>query len=537
MGVDNTKNWEQKRKERQKALRQMQRSKRFGGRSYKWIFLFTLMFSIVLLLVVVGAYFYQKQTTNSALSLSANTITVKSGGDFQAALDRAKSGDTILLQAGAAFSGNFNLPNKSGNDFITIRTAANDSQIPPVDTRIDPAKFAAVLPKLTSPNAEPVISAAGGAHHYRFIAVEFGATKGGVGNIVTLGTTEEKRVEDLPHHIEFDRVYIHGSATEGQRRGIAANGKNIKIINSYISDIKRKGEESQAIAVWAGDGPVEIVNNYLEAAAENILFGGAGSYLKLVPTDCLVRDNWLNKPINWRKEGWAVKNIFEIKNGRRIKVENNLMTNNWGDAQDGTAVLFTVREDNGKASVIEDIEFTGNIVRGSGSAVSVYGDEGSGGHNLTLQNNVFSDINGAKWNGAGNFMKSTAWDGLIIENNTIFQSGNITNAYGKPVTNFIFRNNIVFENEYGMKGDGIGSGQEAIAKFFSNGTVTGNIIIGGKAALYRQPNFYPTSIKQVGFINAAADDFRLQSGSPYLNKGIGGKQVGANVNPQTVGSR
>ncbi|MDQ3180034.1 MAG: hypothetical protein M3Q33_05895, partial [Acidobacteriota bacterium] len=466
-----------------------------------------------------------------------NTINVKAGGDFQAALNRAKAGDTILLQAGAAFSGNFNLPNKPGNEFITIRTSVRDAQIPPADKRLEPAEYAGVLPKLTSPNAEPVITAIGGAHHYRFIGVEFGATKDGVGNIVNLGTTEEKRVEDLPHHIEFDRVYIHGSPTSGQRRGIAANGRNIKISNSHISDIKRKGEESQAIAVWASDGPIEIVNNYLEAAAENILFGGAESFLKLTPTDCVIRDNFLNKPLNWREEGWVVKNLFEIKHGRRIKIDNNLMTNNWGMAQDGTAILFTTREDGGKDAVIEDIEFTNNIVRGSGNAVSVYGGEGGGGHHLTLRNNIFADINGAKWNGAGNFMKSTAWDGLVIENNTILQSGNIASAYGEPVKNFVFRNNIVFENEYGIKGDGIGSGQKAIIKFFSNGTVADNIIVSGKAALYREENFYLTSIKQIGFINAEAGDYRLQNNSPYLKKGFGGKQIGANLNSQTVGRK
>lgn len=537
MSVGNAKTWEQKQKERQKIMRQTQKSKAFGGRSYKWIFLCTFIISIGLLLVGFGTYFYQRQMGNSALDVSGNTITVKAGGDFQAALNRAKAGDTILLQSGATFSGNFNLPNKSGNEFITIRTSAQDAQIPSADTRLDPAKHASALPKLTSPNAEPVITAINGAHHYRFIGVEFGATKGGVGNIIALGTTEERNVEDLPHHIEFDRVYIHGSATEGQRRGIAANGRHIKIKHSHISDIKRKGEESQAIAVWASDGPIEIVNNYLEAAAENILFGGAVSFLQLTPTDCVVRDNWLNKPLNWREEGWVVKNLFEIKHGRRIKVDNNLMTNNWGMAQDGTAVVFTAREDSGKNVVIEDIEFINNIVRGSGSAVSVYGAEGKGGHRLTLRNNVFADITGAKWNGAGNFMKSTAWNGLIIENNTILQSGNIASAYDKPITNFVFRNNIVFENEYGIKGDSIGSGQEAIIKFFSNGTVANNIIIGGKAALYREKNFYLTSIKQVGFINAETSDYRLQSSSPYLNKGFGGKQIGANVNPQTVGRK
>src|SRR5262249_10415197 len=49
------------------------------------------------------------------------TISVSAGGDFQAALNTAQPGDTILLQAGATFTGNFVLPVKSGSSYITIR--------------------------------------------------------------------------------------------------------------------------------------------------------------------------------------------------------------------------------------------------------------------------------------------------------------------------------------------------------------------------------------------------------------------------------
>ncbi|MDQ6785599.1 MAG: hypothetical protein M3033_02100, partial [Acidobacteriota bacterium] len=431
MNTTNEKIWAERQKAREKSLRRLE-----NGRDKNFYKFLTLGIALVVLAAAVsvfGVYSYRNYEREAALEIAGNTILVKAGGDVQAALNRAKAGDTIFLQAGAAFKGNFDLPMKAGNEFITVRTSANDAQLPPADTRIDPTKYAAVLPKISSPNNEPAITAVSGAHHFRFIGVEFGANKEGVGNIIQLGTTEEKKIEDLPHHIEFDRVYIHGDNALGQRRGIAANGKFIKIVNSYIADIKRKGEESQAIAVWAGDGNIEIVNNYLEGAGENILFGGAASNLKLVPTDCVVRGNHLNKPVQWREEGWVVKNLFEIKNGRRIKVENNLMTNNWGMAQDGTAILFTTRADNGDATVIEDIEFTGNIIRGSASAVSVYGAEGSGGHRLTIRNNLFADIDGKKWGGAGLFLKSTTWDGLVIENNTAIQTGNVTNAYGDPI--------------------------------------------------------------------------------------------------------
>lgn len=459
-------------------------------------------------------------------------ITVRKGGDLQAALNRARPGDTILLEAGATFSGAFTLPNKQGNEFVTIRTAGPDDKLPPAGKRLDPGKYGDALAKILSDvKGEPAIFAEKGAHHYRFVAVEFGPTPEGLYDIIRIGTGTEKTSAELPHHIEFDRVWIHGSPVFGQRRGMAANGRHIKITNSHVSDIKRKGDESQAIAAWATDGPIEIVNNYLEGAAQSILFGGAGSVLKLVPTDCVVDSNHLNKPPEWKGTDWVVKNIFEIKNGRRIRVTNNLMTHNWGMAQDGNAILFTTRADNGDATVIEDIEFSGNIVRGSGGALNILGNEGAGGRRLTIRNNVFEDIDGKKWDGGGHFMKVTAWDGLTVENNTILQKGNITVAYGDPVKAFVFRRNIVFENEYGFFGDALGSGQRAIDKYFPGGLVSGNVIFGGRKETYRDPNIFLAGLSALGFRDPPRGDYRLPAESPYRKP----LPVGADLDPGVIG--
>lgn len=469
----------------------------------------------------------------SGLEFGDKTITVRKGGDFQAALDKAVPGDTIILEAGATFSGAFKLPRKTGAEFITVRSSAPIDKLPAEGTRFDPVKHAAYVPKLVSDVKGESVIFADGAHHFRFIGIEFGPTIEGLYDIIRIGTGQEKSVEDLPHHIEFDRVWIHGSKTEGQRRGIAANGRHIKVVNSYISDIKRKGDESQGIAAWATDGPIEIVNNYIEGAAQSVLFGGAGSTLKLVPADCIVDSNHLNKPLEWKGTDWVVKNIFEIKNGRRIKVTNNLMTNNWAMGQDGNAILFTTRADNGDATIIDEIELSGNIVRGTGGGLNILGNEGAGGRRLTIRNNIFDDIDGQKWGGGGHFMKVTDWDGLIIENNTIIQKNNITVAYGEPVTGFVFRNNIVLENEYGFFGDGLGSGQRAIDKYFPGASVTGNIIVGGKRELYRESNVFLSSLNEVGF-EGQPGTYRLKAKSPYVKNG---KRIGADLDASEVGSR
>ena len=245
--------------------------------------------------------------------------------------------------------------------------------------------------------------------------------------------------------------------------------------------------------------------------------------------------NHLNKPVEWRQDKWVVKNLFEIKNGRRIKVQNNLMTNNWVMGQDGCAVLFTTRADNGPASTIEDIEFVGNVVRGSACGVSILGEEGSGGHRLVIRNNQFVDIDGKRWGGVGLFMKSSDWDTLNIENNTIMQSGSINTAYGRPITNFVFRNNIVFQGTYGFRGDNMDSGVRSAEAYFPGGVITNNIIIGGEASLYKDRNFYPASIRQVGFIDSSNMDYRLRDDGPYRHSGPNGTPLGAELDPNKVG--
>ena len=76
-------------------------------------------------------------------------------------------------------------------------------------------------------------------------------------------------------------------------------------------------------------------------------------------------------------------------------------------AQEGTAILFTTRADNGEASIIEDIEFIKQYrARQRGTASTFTAMKDSGGHRLTIRNNIFEDIDGQKWNGSGTFYEN-----------------------------------------------------------------------------------------------------------------------------------
>ena len=105
-----------------------------------------------------------------ATSAAASTISVGAGVNLQAAINSAQPGDTIALQPGATFTGNFTLPFKGGDALITIRTAG-DAGLPGDGGRISPAN-AGSLAKIRQGDGGPAIATAPGAHHWRLALLE-----------------------------------------------------------------------------------------------------------------------------------------------------------------------------------------------------------------------------------------------------------------------------------------------------------------------------------------------------------------------------
>ena len=230
---------------------------------------------------------------------------------LQQALDAAQPGDTILLRAGETFVGNYRLRPKSGGDaFIAIRSDAASTSLPSAGERLVPqgrpganvslASLARLVGQGGAYKSQPVLRADPGAHHYIFQFIEFDGTANiGYETLIALGTDDPQPAP--PHHIVMDRVYIHGHPHKGQKRGVSLNGRYLDVIDSYISDIKAVNADSQALAGWNGQGPFKIVNNYIEGAGENILFGGGWpATAGLIATDIEIRRNHITKPTSWR---------------------------------------------------------------------------------------------------------------------------------------------------------------------------------------------------------------------------------------------
>lgn len=155
-------------------------------------------------------------------SVSAKTIPVPGGGDLAAALRRARAGDSIILQPRATYVGNFMLPDTQGDAFITIRPSSPD--VVPEGTRITPAQ-AASLPKLRSPNNEPVVQTAPGVHHWRLVLLELQGGADGDGELLALGTgsASQNLLSQVPHDLVVDRCYIHGNSSAGKKRCVGLN--------------------------------------------------------------------------------------------------------------------------------------------------------------------------------------------------------------------------------------------------------------------------------------------------------------------------
>src|SRR5262245_19778524 len=153
----------------------------------------------------------------AATPAGAATTTVPAGSSLQAAINAAQPGDVLLLAPGAIYSGNFTLPNKgSSTEYITIRSAAPDSLLPPAGVRMTPA-YEAQLPKIKSPNSISAIRTATAAHHYKLMFLEFQANKDGYGDIIALGAGDATQTDlsQVPYAFILDRLYVHGDPVMG----------------------------------------------------------------------------------------------------------------------------------------------------------------------------------------------------------------------------------------------------------------------------------------------------------------------------------
>ena len=472
------------------------------------------------------------------------TLTVAAGGDLQAALNRAQLGDTIVLDAGASWTGPFKLPNKTGGSGWIYVVSSQLSNLPPPGTRVSPAN-AANMPKILAPNTQSALITEANSHHFRFVGIELAPVSGAkqIYQVVAIGNNDASPAT-LPSHIVFDRCYVHGEPAANDRRGIEMDGAYIAVVDSYLSDFQEVGTDSQALAAWSTTGPLKIVDNYLEAAGENVIFGGADSRApSLVPSDIDIENNYFFKPLSLIGTPYNVKNLLEFKAAKRALVSGNTFQNNPAKNQTGFALLITPRNQNGTAtwSVTADIAITGNVLINVGSGFNIAGRDSNHPGLLTerilIRNNVVgvTGLNGADGRA---FMFTSGGSDFTIDHNTIINTASppaccsnlaASNPGPPTVNNFVFTNNLSTQTKFGFFGAGVGEGNAALNTAFSNWTFSKNVIVGAKASIYPTENYFPATNAEVQFTDYSAGSYSLAAASPYKKAGTDGLDIGATI--------
>lgn len=390
------------------------------------------------------------------------TILLSLSDNLQTAIDNAKPGDTLVLPDGYRWIGNLVLPVKpsvkdsAGNPlWITVRSQLNL----PAGKRVKPGEPKAFI---ISPNSAPAIQNDFGnsdftktcAHHYRFDGISVLAADYPDGNLnwnlILFAAPTNPTADSLPHHIEFRHMYVHGlddlvSPDRSSKkfyemvRGMMLEVRNVTVADSYIDNFRSTFMEANAIATITSPGPFCISNNFLEAAAENVLFGGTPSLIPgMDPTGIVITGNYFFKRMGWRNSTPAVKvkNLLEFKDAKNVLVDGNVFENVWMANQTGYAILLTPRTGSFHfSSTIQDLVFQNNIIRhaAGGMQITAYDDAVlqpefpvpisalfKASH-VTIHNNLFDDISGHKWGsprGVG-FLIIGPPDYLTLSNNTV----------------------------------------------------------------------------------------------------------------------
>jgi hypothetical protein len=364
--------------------------------------------------------------------------------------------------------------------------------------------------------------------------------------LISLGTDGpggQTTLASVPHHLVLDRMYAHGTATGVLRRCIALNSASTAIVDSYLSDCHERGADSQAIMGWNGPGPFKIVNNYLEASTEVVLFGGSDPAIAgLVPSDIEVRHNHLTRPMAWKGQ-WLVKTIFELKNARRVLVEGNVLEHNWSDAWDGTAMALKSVNQEGSArwSGTTDVTVRRNIIRHAGGGIAIGANPQNAVTDVTpaarflVEDNLITGINDPDVHGGGKvFVTDGNLADVTIRHNTVVNPSQrffalVMGPGGARLTRFAFDDNLsaALEN-WGIMGDGQ-LGQAAMTMYAPGGSMRGNVFAGNAGVGYPAGNLFLPDVAHVGFLDVAGGDYRLSPASPATGTATDGRSPGADL--------
>jgi len=354
-------------------------------------------------------------------------IIIKPEDNLQAALDNMQANGGILTLS----AGDYNIVPKLNfrNKLIAIRGDG------PVSMR--------------------GFSAANRSGNISFDNVKFDKPK--TTNHIVLGgdRTTMKTKEDVPSGFTFTNCIFNGPT----RRGILANCKDLLIDNCSLINYFTEGQDSQAIGGSNGSENHIIRNSVLEAASENIMYGGADAASEdMFPRDILLENCKLTKKKEWKDKFYNMKCLIETKNVINFTARKNILSGcwkqSWGNAP--AIVIKSANQDGTNPNArSENILIELNVVDDVGSYIIIVGNDKptidpGRTNNVRILNNLFKSQNGEPDGRELRLADGTV--NILVDHNTFLGAyHSFIEMWGVPHKGFRYTNNIAQHGIYGVR--------------------------------------------------------------------------------------
>lgn len=455
-----------------------------------------------------------------------------------AALANGNLTHEVVIQAGQTFtnSGKWSLPKKNGANpagtgWIIVRTS-NLAGIAVQKQRIIQATHAAAMPKLSSTGATYLMENDPGAHHYRFIGIEFIKTATYGGGIVIWNGSDPGVFANIPTDIIIDRCIVRhvGDVVKLTLFQVIRGA----VIDSVLLLTTPNSGDSNAIWYTNSPGPMKIWNNELLSSGETVFFG-AGEYIpNYRAEDVEVRRNLIR--------GGTGKNLLEWKSGLRVWLAGNIFQDDNGAGQ-AASLMLTPRPDEGPTTdFTDDILVEYNFFRRVKTPFTWSGRDPDSIHpevtstRIAYRQNYANPVDRIQNSWNLGFLGGNGADQTTFDHNTVLNPGGSFwlefLTFGTPSapnyaeTNFICSNNIAYKDVASLFNEGTYLGTQALAYNIPVGRVFSKNVLVGAVATYTgtdlSQNYFPGSVT----LNT---DGSLPGGSPYLNAGTDGTDIGANL--------
>lgn len=197
---------------------------------------------------------------------------------------------------------------------------------------------------------------------------DFNGITDGVDRVILCGHNDRTQttLDLVPKNIRFVRTTIPAYAG---KRGIEVNCA-AEIDTATITMNGKRGQDTQGIGVANTPGPVRMHGITITGGVESVMVGGDTIKIPGVyQSDITMEDFTLTHPVDWRGQGYGIKDLLELKACVRCIFRRGTLDGSFRDAQVGWAIVVTPRN----GAIVQDVLFEDLKIRNAAGVINILG--------------------------------------------------------------------------------------------------------------------------------------------------------------------